>query len=1157
MLRADGARDEPLGGWGGSVEEDASRRVVTVLFADLVASTTLGERMDPERLRTVQARYFAALRPVIERHGGTVEKFIGDAVMAVFGVPVVREDDALRAARAALELAPALRTLDAEVERRLGMGLKLRVGLHTGEVVADARTDALVTGDAVNVAARLQAAAEPGTILLSAATLALLRGAAVAEDAAPVPIRNRGEPVLAARLLGLTGDDPRSRPDAPFVGRAAERATLDAAFQAAAAGSTRLVTVLGAPGVGKSRIVRETLAGLDGRAEVLRGRCLSYGDGITWWPVVEILHAVAGVGADAPAATVADALGRLTADLPQAERVEAILGAIAGVTERTVSADDVSWAVRRVLAARAADRPVCLVVEDIHWAESALLDLLETVVDWSPDLRVLVVATARPELLDLRPGWAQGRDNAMAVPLEAFGPADAEALLDALTGAGVLPGPLRARIHAAAEGNALYLEELVAHLVDEGRLVRGEDGTAAIAGSAAEIEVPPTITALVAARIDALPAGERAIAEIGSVIGRVFERGAVVALAADADRRDIGPALLGLARRGVVRPAGTGIDGDDAFRFRHILLRDAAYARLPKARRATLHERAADWLDAAVEGRAGEHVEILAHHLATAAELRLELDPFDDEGVGPLAARAVRAIRAAIERAQQTHAWPEVVRLADRALALLPVAVPADGAELPAELDLVVAAASAEKLSGSLEASVQRLRGAGERSTDPLARAELRLLGATTLGQAGDHLGAVELLDTGLGEIPEGDPMVRGRVLAARARVLRWMGRWEECERDSRAAIALAGSVGTPAWLADAWVTLFAALDSLRRTDEREAVFREALVVVERSGDPETTIRLMNNRGACLMFEGREDEAIDWYQRGLARAVEFDATRSPMVGGILANLFDTTLHRGQVTESQRWLDELERMTADGSGPDGPDLDGGLAMLRATLACFRGDQVAARSHLDAVITKIATRGAAAYLVRRELLRLESLLALLAGDPVTIVRLVRAAELELPMEHETHAAAMPWILASAAADRAEAARRDGDASALAAAIAELEDAVRAAGTFSEHPSWPRTAYVTAPLRLLDAEHARGLGRPSVEHWRVALAELDARGWAWYAWQARHGLARALAAEDPDSEAARDAIEDAVAHAEAMDAPGLADRARALRPGTPRTS
>ncbi|MDQ2983554.1 MAG: AAA family ATPase [Actinomycetota bacterium] len=551
------------------------RKTVTVIFCDLTGSTALGETNDPEALRALLARYFERMRAIVESHGGTVEKFIGDAVMAVFGVPRLHEDDALRAVRAALEMRDALPEL----------GLQARIGVNTGEVVTGTE-ERLATGDAVNVAARLEQAAEPGEVLIGEPTVALVRDAVETEPVASLELKGKAEPVPAWRLLAVNGEQAR-RPEAPMVGRGRElQALRDAFARAEGDRSCQLFTVLGTAGVGKSRLAAEFLKDLD--ATVVLGRCLSYGKGITYWPVVEVVKQL-------------DAL-------PTDQAAAASLRSLLGESDQGTSAEEIALAFRKLLEERARAGPVVCLFDDLHWGEQAFLDLVEHIADLSRDAPLLVLCMARPELLDGKPGWGGGKLNATTVLLEPLSAEETDDLLEALGG---VDEELRLKIREAAEGNPLFVEEMLA-LVREAK-----DG---------EIVVPPTIQALLAARLDQLEPSERSVLERGSVEGRVFHRGAMQALAPE--ETQLAERLVALVRKELVRPDKAQFPGDDAFRFRHLLIRDAAYDGLPKATRAELHERFADWLEERGRDRV-ELDEILGHHLEQAARYKQELGQLD------------------------------------------------------------------------------------------------------------------------------------------------------------------------------------------------------------------------------------------------------------------------------------------------------------------------------------------------------------------------------------------------------------------------------------------------------------------------------------------------------------------------------------------------
>jgi class 3 adenylate cyclase/tetratricopeptide (TPR) repeat protein len=598
------------------------RKTVTVLFCDLVGSTGIGERTDPEVLHELMAGYHSRLRWILERHGATVEKFIGDAAMAVFGLPQAHEDDALRAVRAADEIQQAVGRLELEV----------RIGINTGEVVAG-EGETLVTGDAVNVAARLEQAARPGEVLFGEATERLVREAVRSESLRPLALKGKAAPVPAYRLHELLADVPAfTRPiDAPFVGRERDLETLRHALAAAIEErQPQLATIVGAPGIGKSRLARELSRRADAR--VLVGRCLSYGEGITYWPLAEILPQVGDL------ASVLD-------DELAADRICAALGA----GEST--AEEIAWGFRRLFETLAQERPLIVVLDDIHWAEPALLDLIEYVATFAQKAPLLLLCIARPDLYEQRPAWTTPRPNATLVTLEPLPRAEAEALVEELRD---VPAQTKARIVAAAEGNPLFVEQLVA-MQDQAR-----NG---------ELEIPPTIQALLAARVDGLDPEERAVIERASIEGRVFHRGSVAELAPESVRPRVGSHLITLVRKEFIRPDRATLSGDDGFRFAHALIRDAAYDSLPKRLRAELHERFAGWL----ESKLGDEApgEILGYHLEQACRYRTELG-WDDEQTHELELRAGRLLAEAGRRARTRGDVVATRSLLERATELLP-----------------------------------------------------------------------------------------------------------------------------------------------------------------------------------------------------------------------------------------------------------------------------------------------------------------------------------------------------------------------------------------------------------------------------------------------------------------------------------------------------
>src|SRR4051794_6682006 len=662
----------------------SARKTVSVLFCDLADSTMLGERLDPEPLRELLGRWYEEMRIAVERHGGTVEKFVGDAVMAVFGLPRAHEDDALRAVRAALDMQRAVERLNASLEARQVPKLRIRIGINTGEVVTGDEAATLATGDAVNTAKRLEQAAGGGEILIGAVTERLVRHASRLVPLAPVEAKGKSAPVEAWRVLeAIAGADSFARrSDAPLVGRMRELALLRDELTASADGrECRLVTVVGAAGVGKTRLVSELVGEVDGYATVAAGRCLPYGDGITFWPLTELIRRLGGEQA------VANAMSDEADAALVVERLRVIGGTGAAPPE------ELFWAVRRLFEVLARSRPLLVLLEDVHWAEPTLLDLVEYISRWSQDAPILLLCVAREELLEERPRW-----DGTLLRLEPLSTGDATELLDALDGGGVLQPKLRARVAEVAQGNPLYTEQLVAMLIEE-------------AQAAVElVTLPPTIQALLAARLDRLDPFEREILERAAVVGREFWPGAVAALGEGNEA--LGPTLLGLVRRELVEPAVSSIPGEDGFRYRHALIRDAAYAGIPKRTRADLHERFAGWIE--LHERPDE---LLGYHLEQAYRYREELEAVDDH-TRSLGERAGELLTVAGRRALASDDVPAAVNLLERGVALLPRTSGSRGYAL---LELAIAlmrSGSFAIAEGALEEALALARAEGDRQLE-------------------------------------------------------------------------------------------------------------------------------------------------------------------------------------------------------------------------------------------------------------------------------------------------------------------------------------------------------------------------------------------------------------------------------------------------------
>jgi class 3 adenylate cyclase/tetratricopeptide (TPR) repeat protein len=762
------------------------RKTVTVFFSDVVGSTAVGERLDPESLRRVMGRYFDAMSAVLEHHGATVEKYSGDAIMAVFGIPLLHEDDALRAVRAAAEMRERLVELNEELERDYGVRIEARTGVNTGEVVAGDASSAqrLVTGDAVNTAARLEQAAQAGEVLLGEQTWRLVRDAVEADEVAPVEAKGKADRVAAYRLRRVVeGAEPFARRfESPLVGRERELALLRQAYRRAVdERASHLFTLLGAAGIGKSRLVQEFLGEVGDEAKVLVGHCLSYGEGITYWPLVEILEQL---GSGEEVARVVES----EQDAPLI--VNRVLGAV-GLAEDAGSPEEIPWAVRKLLEALARERPLVVVLDDLQWAEPTFLELVEHLADWSRGAPILLLCLARPELLDEYRAWGGGKLNATTILLEPLGADDADVLIDNLLAGTALQAETRSRIAEAAEGNPLFVEQMLAMLSDDG------------AGNGA-VTVPPTIQALLAARLDRLATGERDAIERASVVGKEFWRRAIAELSLEP--ATVAPALQALVRKELVRPhRPSTFPREDAFRFRHLLIKDAAYAGLPKELRAELHERFARWL----ETERSEYDEIVGYHLEQAYRYRAELGPLDDRA-RELGREAGGHLGAAGERALARSDVPAAANLLARAIDLLP-------------------------------------------AHDP-GSAELRLGLADAQEQAGDLNRAATLLDDLIAAEPPPRTRWRARVHRTRIGLLRAETTADEAAATAEEAIRELAKLDDHGGLAHAWQLAGDARNTLGDTAGIEAAMHQALVHAREAQDTRLETECMSWLGLAAFF---------------------------------------------------------------------------------------------------------------------------------------------------------------------------------------------------------------------------------------------------------------------------------------------------------------
>jgi class 3 adenylate cyclase len=768
-------------------EPSAVRKTVTVLFADLGGSTGFGERTDAEIARQVLARYHALLQETIDAHAGTVAKFMGDGMMATFGIPEVAEDDARRAVAAGVALQQRFEAFAADVVGRHGETLTLRIGINTGEVVIG-EGDADLVGDALNVAARLEKACRPGHVLVGEETWRLTRGDVPYEALGEVTVAGRAEPVAIYEVAVDTEAEPEVA--TPFVGRDAEMQRLIGVFDdARQAMNARLVTVLGSPGVGKTRLSRELGARLADRAgaRCVELRCDRAG-GATFEPVAQLVRDAAGLNDDLDADASRAAIGALlaTGDADRERIVDALTGLVGVGPARSV--EETFWGVRRLIEATAAEQPLIVVIDDIQWAEPLLLDLIEHLAEWVADAAVLLVGLARPELREVRPSLAEpGRPVAAVVVLDGLDSSATEALAAGLLGTERLPAGLVERLPESTDGNPLFVRELVRMLVDDRVVRRGADGEWELTIDAEAVEVPPTIQSLLGARVERLPAAERELLEHASVVGAEFSLGAVRELAGE--HAPVASLLEHMRRKELVEPTGSYAGDQPVYRFHHVLIRDAAYRRLLKTTRAELHERIAVWTDRTAADLAGEHEAATAFHYEQAYRYRSELSMLDDD-TARLGRRAAELLATAAQRALGRDDLASAGALSARALALRPES---DGA---ARADLLQMGCECLLAAGNGAAARPLVEELGRSAAgDPRLAAWAECYAAQLVGltdpdglvaadaQAQAAAGALTALGDGSGQ---------AKAHQVRASLLGRLGRIGECELELDLALAAA-----------------------------------------------------------------------------------------------------------------------------------------------------------------------------------------------------------------------------------------------------------------------------------------------------------------------------------------------------------------------------
>nr|MBA2742579.1 AAA family ATPase [Actinomycetota bacterium] len=804
--------------------EKEERRVVTILFADLAGSTALGERLDPEDIRVLQSELYELVNAEVERYGGITEKFVGDAILAVFGIPQSHEDDAERAVRAAIATRASFDGFAERVGAEHGGDVGLRIGVDTGEVIAGreaaARGELMVTGDAVNVAARLQQLAEPGEVLVGERTRQATQRAVSYRERGELAAKGKAQPVRAWAALAAVGPLGSVREAAaPFIGRADELALLRLlASRVARERSPHLVTVFGQAGLGKSRLVTEFVAGLED-ARVLVGRSVPYGDGITYLPLAEVAGALAGIREDEPAAAALEKLAAAVSRTVPSEQLTSIVEAIGwtmglslpGQSAGIGGGGDVrqrlhdAWT--KYLAMLGRRGLVVLVIEDIHWASEPLLDLLDDMLGGLEDTAVLIVCPSRPELLDSRPSWGTGSLRASSITLTPLSDGDATSLLRALLGSGAIPADVASRILTPAEGNPFFLEEMLAMLVEQGA-IEERHGRWFEADRLAMSGMPDSIHGVIAARLDLLESREREALRRCSVMGRTFWPSAV-----DVDEEVV--ALLG--RRAIVsEQLESAFSGRREFMFKHALTCEVAYTTLPRYERGSLHRRVAQWLGDAVPDRQAETSELIAFHYDQALHWGEE----DEE----LRRSAYEAVLSAGNAAVRRGAYSSAERLLGRSLEL--------SATTDERASALLMAAQADIHTTRYERALERLAevaGIAKEMGDLNMRADalgLRARAAWLRGLWEEALEAAEAAVSALEGLPESPELARALARLSQIEMLRAL---PNAEATALRAIDVAARMNEPAAEANARINLF----TTERSYSRIPAFDEVSEIVD------------------------------------------------------------------------------------------------------------------------------------------------------------------------------------------------------------------------------------------------------------------------------------------------------------------------------------
>jgi class 3 adenylate cyclase/predicted ATPase len=889
------------------------RKVVTVVFCDLVGFTARAESMDPEDVEALLGPYHERVRAELERHGGTVEKFIGDAVMALFGAPTAHEDDPERAARAAL----AIRDFATDE------GLELRVGITTGEALVrlDANPGAgegMASGDVVNTAARLQSAAPVNGVVVDETTYRATRAAVDYEEAEPVEAKGKAEPIPvweAVRAHSRLGIDVAHEARSRLVGRERELSAVRDAFDRARHARTpQLLTIVGVPGIGKSRLVYELRRIVDADPDIInwrQGRCLAYGDGVTLWALAEIVKAQAGVAEQDSPADVVEKLRNAAAEAvseTDVDWVESHLLALVGLAEETALGgnrrDEAFSAWRHFLEGLAEHRPLVLVFEDLHWADESLLDFVDELCDWITDVPLLVVGTARPELLERRPGWGGGKLNATTLALAPLtGDETAQVLGEAL-GTPVLPADIQAALLERAGGNPLYAEQF-AELYRE-------------RGSTEDLPLPETLQGIISARLDGLGRDEKTLLLDAAVVGKVFWTGSL-----GRDENDVTAAVHSLERKGFVRrQRRSSVEGQSELAFAHALVRDVAYGQIPRAERATKHRRVAEWIESL--GRPEDHAEMRAYHWQAALELALAAGQ-PTEG---LHERSRLALRDAGDRAARLNSYAAAAAFYDKALVYWPDDI--DRSRLLLEQARALVLAADERRIEALEVARDSLLA----SNDPAGAADAEALLAQVSWYRGDQEDVLEHVQEAERLVEEAEPSVGvARVLAVSGRYRALAGDRNEGIRIARHALAMAEALSLDELRAHALVTIGTAR-FLGGEDGGQADVEQALEIALAIDSPVAATAL-NNLGVIASHTdmSREFEFVQQSRTVAERLGDREAVRFSRGNSIFG-----------LWSSGRWDEALAEANAFVAGSElRPHYLEGLALqIRAEIRLGRGE-----------------------------------------------------------------------------------------------------------------------------------------------------------------------------------------------------------------------